>query len=172
MRISYEELEFWVLANPEFSAFVMFIVAFSESFIILGTFWPSIILLLLALALNEADVQLLTICLAAGVGSFIGDFLSFYLGSFFGPKLKEKKFLQNRNDQIKKGEVFFDRYGWGGIIIGRLTPAIRPFIPFIAGLAKMPLKTFVMSSIFACFIWSLSLAILIIGIDNILILFK
>ena len=172
MRMSYEELEFWVLANPEFSAFVMFIVAFSESFIILGTFWPSIILLLLALALNEADVQLLTICLAAGVGSFIGDFLSFYLGSFFGPKLKEKKFLQNRNDQIKKGEVFFDRYGWGGIIIGRLTPAIRPFIPFIAGLAKMPLKTFVMSSIFACFIWSLSLAILIIGIDNILILFK
>tara|TARA_B110000116_G_scaffold162070_1_gene140161 strand:- start:890 stop:1402 length:513 start_codon:yes stop_codon:yes gene_type:complete len=170
--MSYEELEFWVLANPEFSAFVMFIVAFSESFIILGTFWPSIILLLLALALNEADVQLLTICLAAGVGSFLGDFLSFYLGSFFGPKLKEKKFLQNRNDQIKKGEVFFDRYGWGGIIIGRLTPAIRPFIPFIAGLAKMPLKTFVISSIFACFIWSLSLAILIIGIDNILILFK
>ena len=172
MRMSYEELEFWVLANPEFSAFVMFIVAFSESFIILGTFWPSIILLLLALALNEADVQLLTICLAAGVGSFLGDFLSFYLGSFFGPKLKEKKFLKNRNDQIKKGEVFFDRYGWGGIIIGRLTPAIRPFIPFIAGLAKMPLKTFVISSIFACFIWSLSLAILIIGIDNILILFK
>ena len=172
MRMSYEELEFWVLANPEFSAFVMFIVAFSESFIILGTFWPSIILLLLALALNEADVQLLTICLAAGVGSFLGDFLSFYLGSFFGPKLKEKKFLKNRNEQIKKGEVFFDRYGWGGIIIGRLTPAIRPFIPFIAGLAKMPLKTFVMSSIFACFIWSLSLAILIIGIDNILILFK
>jgi membrane protein DedA with SNARE-associated domain len=170
--MSYEELEFWVLANPEFSAFVMFFVAFSESFIILGTFWPSIILLLLALALNEADVQLLTICLAAGVGSFLGDFLSFYLGSFFGPKLKEKKFLQNRNDQIKKGEVFFDRYGWGGIIIGRLTPAIRPFIPFIAGLAKMPLKTFVISSIFACFIWSLSLAILIIGIDNILILFK
>ena len=172
MRMSYEELEFWVLANPEFSAFVMFFVAFSESFIILGTFWPSIILLLLALALNEADVQLLTICLAAGVGSFLGDFLSFYLGSFFGPKLKEKKFLQNRNDQIKKGEVFFDRYGWGGIIIGRLTPAIRPFIPFIAGLAKMPLKIFVISSMFACFIWSLSLAILIIGIDNILIFFE
>ena len=172
MNISYEQLELWVLANPEFSAFAMFIVAFSESFIILGTFWPSIILLLLALTLNEADIQLLTICLAGGVGSFVGDFLSFYLGAFFGPKLKERKFLQKRNHQIIKGEMFFDRYGWGGIIIGRLTPAIRPFIPFIAGLAKMPLKTFIISSIFACFIWSLLLAILIIGIDNILILFK
>jgi membrane protein DedA with SNARE-associated domain len=172
MSISYEQIEFWVLANPEFSAFVMFVVAFSESFIIIGTFWPSILLLLLAITLNEADVELLTICLAAGVGSFLGDFLSFYLGSFFGPKLKQKKFLQNRKDQIKKGEVFFDRYGWGGIIIGRLTPAIRPFIPFIAGLAKMPSKTFIISSICACFIWGLALAILIIGIDNILMLFK
>jgi membrane protein DedA with SNARE-associated domain len=170
--MSYEQLEFWVLANPEFSAFVMFIAAFFESFIILGTFWPSIILLLVAVAVNEADVQLLTICLAAGMGSFLGDFLSFYLGSFFGPKLKQKKFLQKRQHQIQKGEEFFDRYGWGGIVIGRLTPAIRPFVPFIAGLAKMPSKTFIISSLCACLIWSLALAILIIGIDNILIFFK
>ena len=158
--------------NPEFASVAIFIVAFFESFIILGIFWPSIILLLLAVAVNEADIQLLTICLAAGMGSFLGDFLSFYLGSFFGPKLKQKKFLQKRQLQIQKGEEFFDRYGWGGIVIGRLTPAIRPFVPFIAGLAKMPSKTFIISSIGACLIWSLVLAILIIGIDNILIMFN
>ena len=55
--MSYEQLEIWVLANPEFSALVMFMAAFFESFIILGTFWPSIILLLLAVALNEADIK-------------------------------------------------------------------------------------------------------------------
>jgi len=68
--------------------------------------------------------------------------------------------------------MFFYTYGWTGILIGRLTPAIKPFIPFIAGLAKMPSITYVVSSLFACFIWSLALAILIIGIDNILIFFK
>ena len=170
--MSYEQLESWLLMNPEFASVAIFIVAFFESFIILGIFWPSIILLLLAVAVNEADIQLLTICLAAGMGSFLGDFLSFYLGSFFGPKLKQKKFLQKRQLQIEKGEEFFDRYGWGGIVIGRLTPAIRPFVPFIAGLAKMPSKTFIISSIGACLIWSLVLAILIIGIDNILIMFN
>jgi hypothetical protein len=36
----------------------------------------------------------------------------------------------------------------------------------------MPSKTFIISSIGACLIWSLALAILIIGIDNILIFFK
>lgn len=170
--MSYNQIELWVLTNPEFAAFVMLIIGFCESFIIIGTFWPSIILLLLAVALNEAEITLLTICFAAGMGSFIGDFLSFYLGSFFGPKLNEKKFFQNRKDQIIKGEIFFDRYGWSGVIIGRLTPAIRPFMPFIAGLAKMPSTTFIISSICACFIWSLALAILIVGIDNILIIFR
>jgi membrane protein DedA with SNARE-associated domain len=172
MRMSYEQIEVWVLGNPEFSVFVVLSVAFCESFIIIGAFWPSIILLLLGVALNEAEVKLLSICLAAGIGSFVGDLLSFYLGSFFGPKLKETEFLQNKKDKIKKGEMFFYTYGWTGILIGRLTPAIKPFIPFIAGLAKMPSITYVVSSLFACFIWSLALAILIIGIDNILIFFK
>jgi membrane protein DedA with SNARE-associated domain len=36
----------------------------------------------------------------------------------------------------------------------------------------MPSKTFIISSLCACLIWSLALAILIIGIDNILIFFK
>jgi len=45
-------------------------------------------------------------------------------------------------------------------------------MPFIAGLAKMPSTTFIISSICACFIWSLALAILIVGIDNILIIFR
>ena len=170
--MSYEQLESWLLMNPEFASVAIFMVGFFESFIVIGAFWPSIILLLLAVAVNEADIQLLTICLAAGMGSFLGDFLSFYLGSFFGPKLKQKKFLQKRQLQIQKGEEFFDHYGWGGIVIGRLTPAIRPFVPFIAGLAKMPSKTFIISSIGACLIWSMALAILIIGIDNILIFFK
>ena len=104
--MSYEQLEFWVLANPEFSAFVMFIAAFFESFIILGTFWPSIILLLLAVAVNQADVQLLTICLAAGTGSFLGDFLSFYLGSFFGPRLKQKNSYKKDSIKYKKEKNF------------------------------------------------------------------
>ena len=53
--MSYEQLESWLLMNPEFASVAIFIVAFFESFIILGIFWPSIILLLLAVAVNEAD---------------------------------------------------------------------------------------------------------------------
>jgi membrane protein DedA with SNARE-associated domain len=90
----------------------------------------------------------------------------------FGPKLKSFNFIKKRESAIKKGEAFFDKYGWGGIIIGRLIPAIRPFIPFIAGLSAMRAYIFLISSVIACVIWSIALAILIVGIDNIINFFN
>ena len=169
--MSYEQLESWLLMNPEFASVAIFMVGFFESFIVIGAFWPSIVLLLVTLAMNEAGVSLLVICLSASLGSFVGDFLSFYLGTYFGPMLRTKEFFQKRIIQINKGESFFLKFGWGGIVIGRLVPAIRPFMPFVAGLAKMPLNIYVMSSLLACLIWGLALVILILGIDNIFKIF-
>ena len=115
---------------------------------------------------------LIYICLGAGLGSWIGDLCSFYTGLFFGPKIKSTQFMSKREDVFLKGEKFFNKYGWGGIVIGRLVPAIRPFIPFIAGLSSMKNITFLFSSVAACIIWTVALAILVIGIDNIISLFN
>ena len=88
-----------------------------------------------------------------------------------GPKLKKLDFLKKREALFIRGENFFNKYGWSGILIGRLIPAIRPFIPFIAGISSMKQTIFLVSSILACLIWSLALAILVLGIDNIFKLF-
>ena len=80
--------------------------------------------------------------------------------------------MSKREDVFLKGEKFFNKYGWGGIVIGRLVPAIRPFIPFIAGLSSMKNITFLFSSVAACIIWTVALAILVIGIDNMISLFN
>ena len=162
----------WIILNPEFAGAAMFIVGFLEAFIISGAIWPSIILFLFAVGLNEADINLAYICIGAGLGSWVGDTFSFYLGLVFGPKLKSFNFIKTRESAIKRGEAFFDKYGWGGILIGRLIPAIRPFIPFIAGLSSMRAYIFLISSVTACVIWSIALVILIVGIDNIINFFN
>lgn len=167
-----EDILNWIILNPEFAGLAMFAIGFLESFIISGIIWPSIILLLFAIGLSEADIGLIYICLGAGLGSWIGDLCSFYTGLFFGPKIKSTQFMSKREDVFLKGEKFFNKYGWGGIIIGRLVPAIRPFIPFIAGLSSMKNITFLFSSVAACIIWTVALAILVIGIDNIINLFN
>ena len=56
--MSYEQIESWLLINPEFASLVIFIIGFFESFIIIGTFWPSIVLLLITVAMNETGISL------------------------------------------------------------------------------------------------------------------
>ena len=158
----------WIILNPEYAGLAMFAVGFLESFFIIGVVWPSIILLLFAVGLSKADIDIAYICISAGIGSWVGDTMSFYSGLFFGPKLRSLSFLKKRDAIFLRGEEFFKKYGWVGILIGRLIPAIRPFIPFIAGISAMKSVIFLSSSIIACLIWSLTLAILILGIDNII----
>ena len=61
-----EQLLNWIILNPEFAGAAMFIVGFLEAFIISGAIWPSIILFLFAVGLNEADINLAYICIGAG----------------------------------------------------------------------------------------------------------
>tara|TARA_Y100001935_G_C17114500_1_gene412511 strand:+ start:118 stop:627 length:510 start_codon:yes stop_codon:yes gene_type:complete len=169
--MSSEQFLNWIIINQEYAGFAMFLIGFLEAFFISGAIWPSIILLLFAVGLNEAEISLAYICIGAGLGSWIGDTVSYYSGLFFGPKLKNLNFLKKRETLFIRGESFFNKYGWSGILIGRLIPAIRPFIPFIAGISSMKQPLFLISSIFACLIWTIALVILILGIDNIAELF-
>ena len=169
--MSSEQFLNWIILNPEYAGVAMFLIGFLEAFFISGAVWPSIILLLFAVGLSEAEINLAYICIGAGLGSWIGDTMSYYSGMFFGPKLRNLNFLKKRETVFIRGESFFNKYGWGGILIGRLIPAIRPFIPFIAGISSMKQPIFLVSSILACLIWTAALAILILGIDNIVELF-
>ena len=112
----------WIISNPEYAGLAMFLIAFwvknmnrylpfLEAFFISGAIWPSVILLLFAVGLSEADIALIYICLGAGIGAWIGDTASYYSGLFFGPKLKKLDFLQKREAIFIRGENFFNKYG-------------------------------------------------------------
>ena len=124
--MSFEEIINWISQNPEYGSLSIGLVGFFESFILVGTFWPSIILLLVAMALNEAGLNIVILSIYAGLGSLIGDVLSYYLGLSLGPQIKKTNFLKKRETQINKTEPFITKYGWGAVFLGRFMPAIRP----------------------------------------------
>ena len=72
----------WAIKYKDLAVFIIFVVAFIEAFIITGTFWASLILLLTTTALYEIDANLTFMCIGAACGAFTGDTLSFYLGEF------------------------------------------------------------------------------------------
>ena len=58
----------WIILNPEYAGVAMFLIGFLEAFFISGAVWPSIILLLFAVGLSEAEINLAYICIGAGSG--------------------------------------------------------------------------------------------------------
>ena len=71
--MSIEQFLNWIISNPEFAGIAMFLIGFLEAFFISGIVWPSVILLVFAVGLSEADIKLSYICLGAGLGAWIGD---------------------------------------------------------------------------------------------------
>ena len=59
----------------------------------------------------------------------------------FGSKMLKWKIFKKRKKQVDKTKAWFDKYKFGAILLGRMTPSIRPFAPFFVGTFKLNYKT-------------------------------
>jgi len=77
-------------------------------------------------------------------GSLSGALFNYFLAVKFGRGflVKYGKYFFIKEETIAKTEKFFQEHGAISTFSGRLIPAVRQYISFPAGLAKMDLKTF------------------------------
>lgn len=138
-------------------------LGFLESFVLSGVFFPSLFLYLLAVFLFlEGISSLYLITLFAYLGSFSGDQSSYLMGRVFGTKIMKWNFFQKRQSRVEKTKNWFDKYEFGAILLGRMTPSIRPFAPFFVGTFKLNYKRFLIFDLIACSIWALGLVLLVV----------
>ena len=55
---------------------------------------------------------------------------------------------------LDRGETLFRRNGAKGIVIARYVGAMRPFVPVVAGMLRMPVKRYLPASVFAAITWA------------------
>ena len=67
-----------------------------------------------------------------------------------------------RQSRVEKTKNWFDKYEFGAILLGRMTPSIRPFAPFFVGTFKLNYKRFLIFDLIACSIWALGLVLLVV----------
>jgi membrane protein DedA with SNARE-associated domain len=88
---------------------------------------------------------------AAGTaGSLVGGLPWYYLGRAMStgrvPPWIEKRRVQFHLDDLEKAKLWFRRRGYGAVLLARLLPGVRPLIGIPAGMAHMPLGTFLLYS--------------------------
>ncbi len=98
----------------------------------------------------------LTLVLLAGIaGSLLGALFNYWLAVKLGRPLllKYGKYFFISEESIDKADKFFQKHGHVSTLVGRLLPVIRQYISLPAGIARMPMKTFMLFTTIGAGAW-------------------
>ena len=99
------------------------------------------------------------VVVVATIGNTLGSLVAYAIGAWGGRPFLERygKYLLIRPHEIELADHFFQRYGAATAFFSRLLPIVRTFISFPAGVARMPIWTFIIYSTAGAFLWSMLL---------------
>ena len=97
--------------------------------------------------------------IVATIGNTLGSLVAYAIGAWGGRPFLERygRYMLIREHELEAADHFFAKYGAPTVFIGRLLPIVRTFISFPAGVARMPLRTFVIYSTAGALPWSMLL---------------
>ena len=136
-------------------------VVFAETGLLFGFFLPGDSLLFLAGALVASHVIALPFwVLAAGVfvAAVLGDQLGYLIGRRYGPRVfsrPESRFFRREN--AERAQLFFARRGALAVVLGRFVPVVRTFVPVVAGVARMPRRSFSILNLGGALVWAVGI---------------
>ncbi|KAF1722999.1 bifunctional DedA family/phosphatase PAP2 family protein [Pseudoxanthomonas wuyuanensis] len=151
----FDNLLAWISAHPVAAGAVIFAIAFCDAVIVLGTLVPALPLMFavgVLIGLGELSGPYALLC--AAVGAFAGDATSFWVGHRWGPQLRSHWPFSKYPQLLGRGELLFRRNALKSILIARYVGPIRPFVPAVAGMLRMPLRRYVPASGFAALSWA------------------
>jgi len=108
----------------------------------------------------KGEMNLWGVGVAGALGCVLGSLVAYWVGMYGGRPLIEKYgryILLSRHD-LDLADRWFSKYGEAIVFVSRLLPAIRTFIAFPAGVARMNLTKFVVYTFAGSLPWCLALA--------------
>lgn len=154
-----QTLNLWLQLYGSGVYLVLFLIIFAETGLVVTPFLPGDSLLFAAgalCAINPVDLKIEFLIPLLICASLIGDSANYFLGLKFGRKAFETRhrlsFLFSPK-HLKATEDFYKQKGAWAVSLARFFPIIRTFAPFVAGVTKMPYKTFVKMSFAGSVAW-------------------
>lgn len=108
----------------------------------------------------KGEMNLFLAATAGAIGCNLGSIIAYEVGKRGGRPLllRYGKWVLIGEGEIDAADRFFARFGNMAVLIGRLLPAIRSFIAFPAGVARMPLVPFHIYTFVGSWPWCFGLA--------------
>jgi membrane-associated protein len=58
-----------------------------------------------------------------------------------------------KREYVRKAHDFFLKHGGKAVVLARFVPIVRTFLPFVAGGAQMPYRSFMFYNVAGCVLW-------------------
>ncbi len=138
-----------VLTLLEASAMVGLVVP-GEAALLVGGFLAS---------QHRADLRVMMA--VAAVGAILGDSVGYEIGRHLGPALRRSRLGQWVGDERwGRAEAYLAHHGGRAVFFGRFVGVLRAMVPTIAGISRMPYRTFLPWNAIGGLIWAPSFVLL------------
>jgi membrane-associated protein len=130
-------------------------MVFAESGLFFGFFLPGDSLLFTAGFLASQGVfdERILIPLFA-LAAILGDSAGYWIGAKSGKwLLSRKESFFFKKSYIEKAEKFYEKHGGKTLILARFVPAVRTFVPIVAGMAGMKYSKFLSYNVVGGILW-------------------
>jgi len=134
---------------------ILFAIIFSETGFVVTPFLPGDSLLFVAGAIAASaamNVHFLAALLVAA--AVLGNTANYGIGRWLG-----KRFFTDRGSKwlnpahLQRANAFYERHGGKAVVLSRFLPIVRTYIPFVAGMAAMPMRRFTAYNVAGAALW-------------------
>ena len=133
--------------------FILFAIIFAETGLVFFPFLPGDSLIFAAGALAAmSSLSVLWLWVLIIFAAIFGDFVNYRIGAKLGGQLSKSRWINPKH--MQKAEEYFIKYGGKAVILARFIPIVRTFVPFIAGISKMPYSTFMGYNFLGGIVWA------------------
>lgn len=142
--------------------FGIIVVVFIESAFPFGFFLPGDSLLFAAgLFAAKGQFPIEVAIIGIFLANFAGVTIGYWTGRGLGKRwLKKEDGLIFRRSYVEKATEFYERHGGKAIILGRFVPAVRSFVPMVAGVAGMTYKRLMFFNVIGAALWATSVTLI------------
>lgn len=89
------------------------------------------------------------------LGSLLGESIGFWVGRFFGERIRASKLGQKIGESNwQMADVFVETRGGLAVAISRFLPVLHSLVPVVAGMTRMKYRIFIRWTVAACAVWA------------------
>jgi membrane protein DedA with SNARE-associated domain len=147
-------LEVFLREHRDLAGPILGIIAFGESLVLVGLFFPATAIMLITGGLLQSGILDPTpVILWSILGASLGDMVTYWLGRWIGPSVVHHWPLNRDKEAVARARLFFRKFGFLSIFIGRFLGPVRPTIPLVAGIMRMRHITFQIANVTSAMAW-------------------